>query len=310
MQKSNESLHFDEIQVFSAVALTGSFTEAAHRLGRDASVLSRRISGLEARLGVKLLNRTTRRVSLTEAGAAYLDRVRAILSALEEADAEAASVSSVAKGVLRESAPANFGRLWIAPFLAEFLSANPEVQVDLRLTNRYVDLVAENFDVAVRLGVLKDSSLLTRKVASHWRLLCAAPVYLAHCSPLDRPADLASHACLGFTNLATHPQWVFRKGAERVAVSVSGPFSADDTEALIPACVAGAGIMTCADWLVGSELADGRLIPVLRDWAIEGEGAIHVVTPSAPFMARKTRAFIDWFSARMSPVPPWSRWPS
>jgi DNA-binding transcriptional LysR family regulator len=310
MQKSTESLHFDEIQIFSSVALTGSFTVAAQSLGRDASVLSRRISGLEARLGVKLLNRTTRRVSLTEAGVAYLDRVRAILAALEEADAEAASVSIVAKGVLRVSAPANFGRLRVAPLLPEFLSANPEVQVDLRLTNRYVDLIAENIDVAVRLGVLKDSSLLTRKVASHRRLLCAAPDYLARRGTPEQPADLADHECLGLTNLATHPQWVFRKGAERVAVSISGPFSADDSEALIPACVASAGIMTCADWLVGRELADGRLVPVMFDWALEDEGAIHVVTPSAPFMARKTRAFIDWFAARMSPVPPWSRWPS
>jgi len=298
MQKSPESLHFDEILIFSSVALTASFTEAAQRLGRDASVLSRRISGLEARLGVKLVNRTTRRVSLTEAGIAYLDRVRAILTALEEADTEAASASSIAKGVLRVSAPANFGRLWVAPFLAEFLSANPEVQVDLRLTNRYVDLVAENIDVAVRLGVLKDSSLLTRKVA-----------YLARRGAPERPVDLTGHACLGFTNLATHPQWVFRKNGDRVAVSVSGPLNADDSEALIPACLAGAGIMTCSDWLVGRELADGRLTPVMCDWTLEGEGAIHVVTPSAPFMARKTRAFIDWFAACMSPVPPWSGWP-
>lgn len=175
---------------------------AATVLRRDASLISRRVSALEARLGVRLLARTTRRVAVTEAGAAYLRRVQAILAELAAADAEAADRAAAPRGVLCLAVPAAFGRMWVAPLLPGFLAAYPAIRIELRHADRYVDLVAEGFDAAIRVGALQDSGLVARRLASFRRLLCASPAYLsAHGTPAT-PEALEHHACLGLDGTA------------------------------------------------------------------------------------------------------------
>jgi DNA-binding transcriptional LysR family regulator len=307
MQQWPDGNHIAEIAAFAAVAEQGSFTKAASALGRDATVLSRRVQSLERRLGVRLLARTTRHVALTEAGAGFLTRAQAIVAALHEAQEEAsAHGGGEARGTLRVALPATFGRMWIAPFLPQFMAAHPQVRIDVSYSNRFVDLVAEGFDVAIRLGELADSRLVARRIAPRRRLLCAAPSFIARHGALERPDDLARLPCLAFAGLASHPNWTFSNArGERVTIRAEGPLVSDDAEALCYAAVQGRGIMLSTDWLVGRDLAAGTLVPVLEEWMPEDEGAIYAVVPSIRLLPAKTRAFMDWISQRFSPVPPW-----
>ncbi|MER8973620.1 MULTISPECIES: LysR family transcriptional regulator [unclassified Mesorhizobium] len=309
MQQSHEPAALVEMAAFAAIAEARSFTKAAARIGRDATILSRRLASLEERLGVRLLHRTTRSVSLTEAGSEFLVRVRAILAAVDEAEAVAsAHAGGGPRGVLRLALPGSFGRMWIGPLLPQFLTEFPEVRIEAEFSNRFVDLVAENFDVAVRLGALQDSRLVARKVATRRRLLCAAPSYLARRGTPTAPEALLEHSCLGFSGFQTFPAWEMTDSTgRRVSIEVSGPLVTDDAEVLVEAAVQGVGLMMSTDWLVGRELADGRLVPVLEDWTLADEGAVYVVMPSAKGQAAKTRAFADWISKRFAPVPPWRR---
>lgn len=309
MQQSHEPAALAEMAAFAAIAEARSFTRAAARVGRDATILSRRLASLEQRLGVRLLHRTTRSVSLTEAGAEFLVRVRAILAAVDEAESAAsAHAGGGPRGVLRLALPGSFGRMWIGPLLPQFLAEFPDVRVEAEFSNRFVDLVAENFDVAVRLGALEDSRLVARKVATRRRLLCAAPSYLARRGTPATPQALLEHSCLGFTGFQTFPTWEMTDSTgRRVHIDVSGPLVTDDAEVLVEAAVQGVGLMMSTDWLVGRELADGRLVPVLEDWTLADEGAVYVVMPSAKGQAAKTRAFADWIGKRFAPEPPWRR---
>lgn len=210
--------------------------------------------------------------------------------------------------MLRLALPGSFGRMWIAPLLPQFLAEFPDVRIEAEFSNRFADLVAENFDVAVRLGALEDSRLVARKVATRRRLLCAAPSYLARRGTPTEPEALLEHSCLGFSGFQTFPAWEMTDSSgRRVSIEVSGPLVTDDAEVLVEAAVQGVGLMMSTDWLVGRELADGRLVPVLEDWTLADEGAVYVVMPSAKGQAAKTRAFADWISKRFAPVPPWRR---
>lgn len=307
MHQSYEPTALVEMAAFAAIAEARSFTKAAARVGRDATILSRRLQSLEERLGVRLIHRTTRSVSLTEAGSEFLVRVRAILASVDEAESAAsAHAGGGARGVLRLALPGTFGRMWIGPLLPHFLAAFPDVRIEAEFSNRFVDLVAENFDVAVRLGALADSRLVARKVATRRRLLCAAPAYLARRGTPTTPEALLQHSCLGFSGFQTFPAWeLTNRTGRRVRIDVSGPLVADDAEVLVEAAVQGIGLMMSTDWLVGRELADGRLVPILEDWTLADEGAVYVVMPSAKGQPAKTRAFSDWISKRFAPVPPW-----
>ncbi|MGN6651923.1 LysR substrate-binding domain-containing protein [Trinickia sp.] len=307
MQQWPDGNQIAQIAAFAAVAEQGSFTKAATALGRDATVLSRRVQSLERRLGVRLLTRTTRHVALTEAGAAFLTRSQAICAALMDAEEEATTYGSgEPRGTLRLALPATFGRMWIAPYLSEFMAAHPRVSIDVSYSNRFVDLVAEGFDVAVRLGELADSRLVARRIAPRRRLLCAAPSFLDRNGEPARPEDLARAPCLVFTGLASHPNWTFvNSKGERVTVRAQGPLVSDDAEALVHAAVQGVGIMLSTDWLVGRELAAGTLVPVLAEWLPHDDGAIYAVVPSNRLLPAKTRAFIDWIAGRFSPAVPW-----
>lgn len=307
MQQWPDGNHIAEIAAFAAVAEQGSFTKAATALGRDATVLSRRVQSLERRLGVRLLERTTRHVAMTEAGAGFLVSAQAIVAALADAEEQAATFGSgEPRGTLRLALPATFGRMWIAPYLPDFMAAHPQVRIDASYSNRFVDLVAEGADLAIRLGELADSQLVARRIAPRRRLLCAAPAFLERNREPGRPEDLARLPCLAFTGLASHPNWTFANAqGESVTVRADGPLVSDDAQALVHAAVRGLGIMLSTDWLVGRELAAGTLVPVLTSWLPRDEGAIYAVAPSNRLVPAKTRAFIDWIASLYSPMPPW-----
>ena len=301
-----------ELAALAAVLDQGSFTKAARLLQKDATVVSRRVRALEERLGVQLLQRTTRRVTATEAGLGFAERSRAILDELTEAESEASRHTTESpRGTLRVALPGTFGRLWVAPRLPELMAKNPKLDIDAQFSNRYVDVVAERFDAALRLGELGDSGLVARKVASQRRVLCASPAYLAKHGTPRTPKDLARHSCLGFTGLATHPLWnlVGPNGA-RATVRANGALASNEAEALVAATLAGRGIMMGTDWLVGTQLRSGQLTAVLPEWSTDERSAIYLIFPSGRFIPAKTRAFADWLTGLFLPMPPWSATPA
>ncbi len=298
---------FEQIAAFVAVVEHGGISAAARALNRDPSAISRRLDALEARLGVRLLSRTTRRITLTEAGAAYLTRVRAIIAELLAAESEAAEGAATPRGLLRLSLPATYARRWIAPRLPEFVTAYPEVQLELLHTDRFVDLVAEGFDAAVRIGELADSSLMVRRLAPVETLLCASPDYIARRGAPEKPADLGKHECLRFPMEGFRQGWRLRNGGERVTQRVSGSIVSDEGEGLVAACLAGGGILLASDWEVGQELASGRLVRVLPEWRFDAEAEVHAVMPPGRLIPAKTRVFLEWLAKDFTPAPPWLR---
>lgn len=309
-QQSTASLDtpvFAELSSFVAVAESLSFTRAADRLHRDAAVISRRVSALERRLSVRLVERTTRSVTLTEAGSAYVARARDILRSIDEADREAAQfVTGEPRGHLRVSLPDGFGRLWLGPMISDFLKAHPLVTIEAEFSNRFVDLVGERFDLAVRLGELSDSRLVARRVCGRRRVLCAAPDYLQRHGVPRQPSDLERHACLVFTRLPARNRWELTDAAGRLErVAVSGPLESDNAEVLLHSAKTGLGIALAVDWLAGPSLQSGDLRRVLPRWRLADEGAIYIVTPTGSGSTNKTRAFSDWISSRLA-APPWT----
>jgi DNA-binding transcriptional LysR family regulator len=293
MQEMFERGGLELLSAFGAVAETGSFTAAAKRLDRDASIISRRVSQLEQQLGVRLLSRTTRRVALTEAGALYHRRIQGILEELSDATREAMDVAGSPQGLLRVSLPVTFGRQWITPLLPDFLARYPQIRIDARFSDRQVDVVADGFDVAIRVGVLRDSSLMSRRLASYRYLLVASPDYLARRGKPRTPDDLKHHACIGFTGLVSWPDWPLVRGKQRKTVRPSGPFIADNSEAVLAAAIAGAGITYTADWLAGPALREGKLVEVLRGWGGKGDGGVYAILPPGHLIPVKTRIFVD-----------------
>lgn len=296
----------NELAAFVALADTGSFTAAGRLLGRDPTAISRRLSAMEARMGVRLAERSTRKVALTEAGLTYLERIRPLLHELQAAGGEAVSFADgEARGHLRITLPGNFGRLWLTPLIIEFLRTHPRVTIEADTSNRFVDLIGERFDLAVRLGTLPDSRLIARKVAERRRVLCASPEYLRNRPVIVDPQDLAGHPCLCFTGRTDPYRWRFARpdGATR-AVTVSGPLASDDGELLVEAAADGLGVLYTSDWYASRYLASGQLVELLPDWPIADRGGVYVVTPAAAGSPSKTRAFSDWITAKLA-VPPW-----
>lgn len=295
MQEFFDQASLEELTTFVAVAEAGSFVEAAKALGRDASVLSRRVSQLEQRLGVRLLSRTTRRVALTEVGATYCQRIQGLLEELASASREASDKAASPQGLVRVSLPLTFGRQWVTPMLPAFLARHPQIRLDLRLTDRFVDLVAEGFDVSIRVaaGKPRDSSLTTRKIASYRNLLVAAPSYLAAHGTPQTPADLVNHACLGFTGYSAWPDWPLMKGGKHHTVRPTCCLVADHSEVLLMAAIDGAGVTFTAAWLAGPALREGTLVEVLSGWGGKEDGGVYAVMPPGRLVPTKTRLFVD-----------------
>ena len=302
-----QSSRLSEVEAFIALATTGSFAQAGKLLQRDPTVLSRRVQALERRLSVRLALRTTRQVTLTQAGALYFDRVRSVLGDLDAADREVGALNDgEPSGHLRVALPGSFGRLWLAPILTSFLKIHPNVTLDASYSNQLVDLVGGGYDLAVRLAELPDSRLIARKVGARRRLVCASPDYLSRRPPITRPPDLSGHDCLCFTGRKTAFRWDFRHPTEGdCSTTVKCRIASDDADLLVEAALAGLGLFYTTDWHVGPLLAADRLVEVLPNYAVIDGGAIYVVMPAGAGSPPKTRALSDWIARGLSP-PPWS----
>jgi DNA-binding transcriptional LysR family regulator len=296
MQQLNPQADLDHLHAFVAVAKHLSFAKAARALDKDSSVITRRIHALEQHLKIRLFERTTRQMTLTEAGRGYLVRVRAALEELQLAESELQAQRSHPHGLLRVSVPLTYGRLWISPLLPGFLKKYPEVELDVRFSDRYVDLIEEGFDVAIRLGVLRDSSLVARKLGEWQRRLFASPAYLKRWGTPQDPKELTQHKGLAFSGVECPSDWVMTRGRERVKISIPAVMTTDDATSLAIAAEAGCGIVVATEWLVQEQIARGKLVPVLPDWLAGPAAGIYIVYSSARLLPSKTRVFVDWIA--------------
>lgn len=271
----------------------GSFSAAGDAMQMSAQLIGKHVNHLEQRLGVRLLNRTTRRQSLTDFGREFYERCKIILAEVETAENLAAETQSLPSGRLRINAPVSFGMQSLAPRLPEFMQANPMISVELTLANRAVDLIDEGFDVVFRVGQLSDSGLIARPLAPYRLILCAAPSYLKNKPALRTPWDLQNHECLGFSHTELRTHWTFDGPEGRVAVPVSGRYMADHGEPLLCAAVAGLGVMLQPIELVFESLQQGTLVPLLPDYPVPSR-ALHVLYAPDRRITPKLRTFLDF----------------
>jgi DNA-binding transcriptional LysR family regulator len=291
--------------VFVRVVELGSFSAAARSLHLAKASVSRSMARLEERLGVPLLQRTTRSLSLTEAGETLYQRARVILDDVRDAEEEARSLGGSVRGTLRVSAPVSFGAACVAPLLPAFLEAHPGLRVELEVDDGFTDIVAGRFDVALRLANLPDSSMRARRLAPSRRILCASPAYLSRAGVPKRPEDLAKHTCIVYRHQLGTPmdQWLFRKrGGETYAVRVGGPITMDNGEVGRALLLAGAGICLTPVGLVADELRAGRLVPVLQGH-LAMDASVYALMPHKRSPPAKVRAFVDFLANAYKRVP-------
>lgn len=293
-----------EMAVFARVVGAGGFSRAARELKLTPSAVSKKVSRLEDRLGARLLNRTTRRIALTEVGEAFYTRCQRILADIDEAERAVSRADSAARGTLRMSASIAFGQRQIVPLVPEFLERYPDLRVDLTMTDHIVNLVEEGVDVAVRVSSLPDSALVVRKLAPERRIICAAPDYLASHGTPRTPADLVHHNCLTYSTLAAN-EWKFA-GADGVfSVDARGNFEANGGEAMREMALSGVGLVRLATFLIGPDIRAGRLVPLLTDYERAEGSAVYAVYPHRRHLSTKVRAFVDFLVEKMTPTPPW-----
>ncbi len=292
-----------ELEAFSAVADAGGFTAAARDLGRTTSAVSKQIRSLEERLGVRLLNRTTRRVALTEVGAAFRERVRGVLDELEAAELAVGRLQEEPRGVLRIGAPMDFGRIGLARSLAGFAARNPGLRLQVELADRFVDVVEEGFDVVVRIANLPDSSLVARRLGRCRRVLCAAPSYLDGHGRPARPAELREHPVVGYA-YEQGRSWSFRGEEGDEVVAVEPRHRANNGEMIRSLLLEGLGIALLPTFLAGDDLRAGRLEAVLPD-RLDADTAIWAVTPHRKLLATKVRLLLDHLVADCGEEPAW-----
>jgi DNA-binding transcriptional LysR family regulator len=300
-----DSQHADELATLLALHAEGSFAAAGRALNKHPSVLSKRLAALEARLGVRLVERTTRQLRFTDDGLRLVEKVRHAALLIAEAEKEAAQGAREVRGRLRLSMPAAMGRRWLSPMVAGFAMAHPEVVVEVEYAERFVDIVAEHFDAAIRIGELQDSRLVATRLCEHRRILCAAPAYLQRHGTPQVPADLAQHNCLGFTGLRSYPEWRLTRDGVTASVQIRGTLVSNDNEALLAAARLGLGIMAGGDWLLGPDVAAGNLVPVLQDWGLNAHAGIYLVRPSGRFHTAAMAAFKDWMAQQFAQGAPW-----
>lgn len=298
------------MRVFARVAALGSLSAAARALGMSQTMATKHLAALEAKLGTRLLHRTTRRVTLTEAGRRYLGAVERILDEVEEADAAAAADTVEVRGTLRLNVPVSFGVREIAPLIPAFARAHPALTVDLGLNDRQVDLIEEGWDMVVRISRLEDSSLMARRLAPCTMIVCAAPDYLERHGRPRKVAELTRHNCLGYTlsRMVSPDQWAFG-GEKGTVVPVRGNLKANNGDALVAAAIAGQGIIYQPSFLVAREIAAGLLEPIRLDQPPLAVDGIFALYPSDRRPPAKIRAFIDYLVAQFGPTPRWERAP-
>lgn len=297
-----------DVAVFVRVVERGSFTRAADELELSRAVVSKYLTRLEERLGVRLLNRTTRRLSLTEAGAELFAASQGALERIAEAEGAITRLQREPRGTLKINAPMSFGILELAPALPAFLEKYPDVQVDLRMDDRHVDLVEEGFDVGVRITQrLAESSLVARRLLGCKQFVCASPAYLAAHGEPESPEDLAAHNCILYQHAAAANVWRFRAaGGRDVAVAVTGNLRANNGIAEREAAVRGVGILLTPSFYVSAELKTGTLKRILREYSLP-ELSLYLIYPKRSHVPPKVRVFVDFLVRRFGNRPAWER---
>jgi DNA-binding transcriptional LysR family regulator len=284
-----------ELRLFVRSAALGSLAAAGRELQLSPAAVSKRIARLEERLGTRLLQRTTRRLSLTEDGAGFYERCVRILGDLDEAEAAVSERDLTPRGTLKVTVPLSFGRRHMGVAVAEFLARYPQVRVELELTDSLLDIVEEGYDLAVRLTVLKDSSLIARRLLPNYRVICASPAYLERHGTPRAPVDLRRHNCLIH---GTEDVWEFEGPEGPLPVKVAGNLITNSGQALKDAVLAGLGLAVKSTWDVGAELEDGRLRAVLTEWPVFSRMAFYILYPSGKQLSPKVRAFVDFLVER------------
>ena len=281
------------LRTFVRVAESGSFSAVAREMGATQPAVSRQISALEQHLDARLIQRTTRSLTLTEDGRDLLDHARRVLDCVEEAETAVGRRQGAPSGLIRIAAPATFGRLYIAPRMRRLLDRYPELSVELHMSDSVTDMVAAGIDLAIRGGVVQETSLVARRIGSSARAVVASAEYLERNGTPAQPSDLSRHSCIAFLQSATPNEWRFDGPGGAVAVEIAGRFRTDSTEAMREAVAAGLGLALAPAWVFGDDLTSGRVRPVLQRYQAE-QVSIHAVYPSRRNLAPRTRAVIDF----------------
>lgn len=289
--------------VFAKVVEQQGFSAAARALGMSKSAVSKQVAALEDRLGARLLNRTTRRLSLTDAGTAFYERCARVLAEAEEAERAVGSLQAEPRGLLKINAPMSFGVLHLAPAIPEFMERHPAVTVDITLNDRIVDLIDEGYDLAVRIARLPDSSLVARRLAPGTRVFCASPDYLERHGTPSHPRDLAEHNCMIYSYMPLE-EWRYRGPDGEGSVRVRGSLRANNGEVLRAALLAGLGIAPMPTFIVGPDLRTGRLRTVLDAYR-DDASSVYAVYPHARYLSAKVRLFVDFLRQRFGGRPYW-----
>ncbi|QRM31443.1 LysR family transcriptional regulator [Microvirga sp. VF16] len=295
----------EDLRSFVEAVESGGLNRAAARLGVSKSILSRRITRLEADLGTRLLTRSTRGISPTEAGLEFKARCERILADLEEARDAVTQQGQSVRGRLRLSAPMALGVRHLAPVLTDLACAHPDLELDVSYTDRVVDLIGERFDAAIRIGSLRDSSLVARRIAPVHAVVVASPDYLSRHGTPSRPQDLTAHECLIYTGVVV-PEWHFQSGKRRIAIRPQGRLRSDSGEAILQWVIAGLGIADAPSFMVSDAIESGALVPLLLDYS-RPEYGIHVVRPPGSHVPGKVRVLIDTLVERFGGTPTWDR---
>ena len=294
------------INIFTEVAKQGGFTAAAEVLGLSKSTVSKQIAALEDRLGAKLLNRTTRRLSLTEVGQAYYERCRRIVEEAEEAELAVTQLQAEPRGTLRVNAPVSFGTMHLARLLPDFMARYPDLSIDMDLNDRRVDLIEEGLDMAIRVGELGDSTLVARRLAPCRFTTVASPEYWAKHGRPQHPRDLVDHDCLVYKLRDRPGEMTFEGPDGPIDVATRGSLQSNNGEFLLAAVMAGRGVSICPTFFCGVQVSDGRLERVLEDY-MRYEVAVYAVWPQSRHLSAKVRAFVDFLAERFGPEPYWDQ---
>lgn len=293
-----------DMEIFARVVTAGSMSAAGREMGLSPAVVSKRIRRLEERLGARLMQRTTRQIALTEEGQGFYERLVGILASIEEAEAFVSRRNTKPRGTLKVSAPTSFGRMHIAPHFGQFMDANPDLTVSLTLSDEFVDLVGDGYDLAIRIAELENSSLIARRLADARRVLCASPEYLDRHGTPASIADLGDHNCL-FT---THQDiWRLEGPEGAIQTRVSGNIQTNSSEVVTEAALAGLGIALRSTWDIGQHLQGGSLRVILPNYRTSQRVGIYAVYPSRRFLPIKVRAFIDFLAGIYGPEPYWEK---
>ena len=294
-----------EMGVFIRVVDEGGFSAAARALRLTPSAVSKQITRLEDRLGVRLLTRTTRQLHLTEEGSQFYERSVRILADIEEAETAVSQVDARPRGTLRISCGVSFGKYQISPLLSEFLERYPDLSVEVSTSDSLVDLVEEGIDVAVRFSPLPDSSMVARFLANSRRAIVASPAYLERHGEPAHPRDLERHNCLSFSRQTHLNDWIFAGPDGEIPIQAKGNFMANNGETIFEMALAGLGVARLARWLVEPEVRAGNLRMILQDYYRDVTVPIHAVYPTRRHLSPKVRAFVDYLVEKFTPVPPW-----